>query len=157
VRISESGPQRAVADEPERSRRWVCKEGGKNVGVLDRYVTVAEEQVSRNAERWLLCSLKRRLREREGCPVGELEPRWKLPKKAGSHPTRRPCRGFAGAIENRFSMYDTTARKSFYGALVCASTALLERDIYLGQALELNSLSRRALRRRSLFLCALRS
>ena len=56
MRKSESGPQRAVADEPERSRRWVCKEGGKNVGVLDGYVTVAEEQVSRNAERWLLCS-----------------------------------------------------------------------------------------------------
>jgi hypothetical protein len=70
MRKSESGPQRAVADKPERSRRWVCKEGGKNVGVLDRYVTVAEEQVLRNAERWLLCSLKRRLREREGCPVG---------------------------------------------------------------------------------------
>jgi hypothetical protein len=56
MRKSESGPQRAVADEPGRSRRWVCKEGGKNVGVLDGYVTVAEEQVSRNAERWLLCS-----------------------------------------------------------------------------------------------------
>jgi hypothetical protein len=93
MRKSESGPQRAVADKPERSRRWVCKEGGKNVGVLDRYVTVAEEQVSRNAERWLLCSLKRRLKEREGCPVGELEPRWKLPKKAGSHPTKEAVSG----------------------------------------------------------------
>lgn len=93
MRKSESGPQRAVADEPERSRRWVCKKGGKNVRMLDGYVTVAEEQVSRNAERWLLWSLKRRLKEREGCPVGELEPRWKLPKKAGSHPTKEAVSG----------------------------------------------------------------
>ena len=63
-------------------------------------------------------------------PVGELESGWKLPKKAGSYPARKPRRALPVAIETRFSMHDTNARKSFYGALVCASTALIERRIY---------------------------
>ena len=117
---------------------WLTSQKGVVVGFVRKVERMsgcwmAMSQQQKNKSRGMsVALLHQTAAEGKGrVPVGELESGWKLPKKAGSHPARKPCRALPVAIETRFSMHDANARKSFYGALVRASTALIERRIYI--------------------------